>query len=88
MSRMTSPTPDPESLAAADRLLQALVSRTAVNEAVGILQGWQGCDAAQALDDLTCDAGPAGRDAEATRIAAIVNAQADGTADPDYGGWS
>lgn len=77
--------PDPESLEIAARVVQALAARAAVNEAVGVLQGWQGCDSAQALDGLS---GGAGREAEASRIAAIVDAQADGTADPDYGGWT
>ncbi|MFI9454799.1 hypothetical protein [Amycolatopsis sp. NPDC052450] len=84
---MTSPKPDPELLETAARLVQALEGRAAVNEAVGVLQGWQGCDTAHALDELTDGTGPAGRDAEAVRIAAIVDAQADGTADPDYEGW-
>lgn len=85
---MTSAQPDPEALATAVRLVDALEGPAAVNEAIGILRGWQGCDAAQALDNLTGGAGPAERDAEAARIVAVVNAQADGTADPDYGDWA
>ncbi|RSN54596.1 hypothetical protein DMH01_36015 [Amycolatopsis sp. WAC 04182] len=80
--------PDPESLEIAARLVQALEGRAVVSEAVGVLQGWQGCDFAQALDGLSGGTGQAGREAEAARIAAIVDAQADGTADPDYGGWA
>ncbi|RSM63034.1 hypothetical protein DMH03_13430 [Amycolatopsis sp. WAC 01376] len=80
---MTSPKPDPELLEAAAGLVRALEGRAAVNEAVGVLQGWQGCDTAHALNAAI----DAGRDAEAVRIAAIVDAQADGTADPDYEGW-
>jgi hypothetical protein len=81
---MTRPDPDADALAAAGRrLLDSLAARAAVDEAVGVLQGWQGCDAAQARDDLTEDTG-----AEAARVAAAVDARADGTADPDYGGWN
>ncbi|MEU3627851.1 hypothetical protein BS329_09135 [Amycolatopsis coloradensis] len=81
-------TSEPDSFANAAWVVRALERRVAVNEAVGVLRGWQDCDAGQALADLTGDTGPAGRDAEAARIAAVVNAQADGTADPDYGGWA
>ncbi|MEV7094966.1 hypothetical protein AB0M80_19225 [Amycolatopsis sp. NPDC051045] len=80
---MTPPDPDADSPAAAGRLLlDSLAARVAVDEAVGILQGWQGCDAAQARHDLT---GGAGLGAEAARVAAVVDARADGTADPDFG---
>ncbi|ADJ48273.1 hypothetical protein AMES_6448 [Amycolatopsis mediterranei S699] len=86
---MTRPDPDTGSLAAAGRrLLDSLARRVAVDEAVGVLQGWQGCDAAQARGELTEDAGDVGLGAEAARVAAAVDAQADGTADPDYGGWT
>ncbi|MEU4674831.1 hypothetical protein AB0F91_44565 [Amycolatopsis sp. NPDC023774] len=85
---MTRPDPDAESLAAAGRLLlDSLARRAAVGEAVGIMQCWQGCDAAQARHDLTGGTDVAGLGAEAARVAALVNARADGTADPDYGGW-
>jgi hypothetical protein len=82
---MTRPDPDADSLAVAGRLLDSLAGRVAVDEAVGILRGWQGCDAAQARHDLT---GGAGLGAEAARVAAAVDARADGTADPDYGDWA
>jgi hypothetical protein len=86
---MTRPDPDADSLAAAGRrLLDSLARRTAVGEAVGVLRSWQGCDAAQARDELTEDTGDAGLDAEAARVAAAVDDRADGTADPDYGGWA
>ncbi|MEV6828238.1 hypothetical protein [Amycolatopsis sp. NPDC051102] len=86
---MTRPDPDAGSLPAAGRrLLDSLARRAAVDEAIGVLQGWQGCDAAQARDELTEDTGEAGLAAEAARVAAAVDARADGTADPDYGGWA
>jgi hypothetical protein len=85
---MTRPDPDADSLAAAGRLLDSLTGRAAVDEAVGVLRGWQGCDAARARDELTEDTGAAGLGAEAARVAAAVDARADGTADPDYGGWA
>lgn len=85
---MTRPDPDTASLAAAGRLLDSLAGRAAVGEAVGILQGWRGCDAAQALRDLAGSTGAAGLGVEAARVAALVDARADGTADPDYGGWT
>jgi hypothetical protein len=86
---MTRPDPDADSHASAGRrLLDSLAVRAAVNEAVGVLQGWQGCDAAQARDELTGGTGVSGLGAEAARVAAAVDAQADGTADPDYGGWT
>jgi hypothetical protein len=81
---MTRPDPHADPLTAAARLLrERLAGRVAVDEAVGILQGWQGCDAAQARNDLT---GGAGLDAEAARVASVVDARADGTADPDFEG--
>jgi hypothetical protein len=83
---MTRPDPDADPPAAAGRfLLDSLAGRVAVDEAVGILRAWQGCDAAQALDDL---AGGVGLGAEAARVAAVIDARADGMADPDYGDWA
>src|SRR4051812_7055153 len=85
---MTRPDPETAALAAARRFLDSLAGRAAVGEAVGVLQGWRGCDAAQALRDLAGSTGAAGLGVEAARVAALVDARADGTADPDYGGWT
>jgi hypothetical protein len=85
---MTRPDPDTASLAAAGRLLDSLARRAAVGEAVGILRGWRGRDATQALRDLAGSTGACGIGVEAARVAALVDARADGTADPDYGGWT
>jgi hypothetical protein len=56
----------------------------ALDEAVGIRGAWQGCDTGQARENLLADEGFAGQHAEAARIAAIVDAQAEGRTDPDW----
>jgi hypothetical protein len=71
---------------AARRLLERTAQRAALNEAVGILQAWQACGRQQARDDLDHAHGLAGQDAEARRVIAVVDAAADGRADPD-GDW-
>lgn len=71
---------------AARRLLERTRQRAARNEAVGILQAWQACGRQQARDDLDDAHGLAGPDAEARRVIAVVDAAADGRADPD-GDW-
>lgn len=81
--------PDPNGAAntdAARLLLASLASRTVIGEAVGIVQGWRGCDAAEGLRFLSGDAGGPG--AEAARVAAVSDSAAEGRADPDYGGWA
>ncbi|MEU4805040.1 hypothetical protein [Actinosynnema sp. NPDC023587] len=74
-------------VAAARRIVDEVVNRGAFYEAVGIVAGGVGGgDPASAderfsagYDDLRCRA-------EAARIAAIVDAAADGRADPDWDG--
>jgi hypothetical protein len=73
-----------ERLAVAARLTDALARRTALDEAVGILSCWQRCDSGQARRNMTERGYVDGQDAEVARMAAAVDARADGRADPDY----
>ncbi|MEV4150097.1 hypothetical protein AB0J40_41020 [Amycolatopsis sp. NPDC049691] len=68
---------------AAHRLLSHLMQRTAASEAVGILQVWHAYPREQARDDLDVTGTPAGREAEARRIIAVVDNAADARADRD-----
>jgi hypothetical protein len=72
--------------AAARRLLERLRQRVVLSEGVGILQTWHLCGQQEARDDLRAVHGRAGQDTEATRIVAVVDADADGRMDPD-GRW-
>jgi hypothetical protein len=84
---MTSPDRDAEQLAVAGRLVHAVVRRATVAEAVGVMRCWQRCDTTQARRTLTENVGCEGQEAEAVRMAAIIDALADGRTDPewDYG---
>jgi hypothetical protein len=64
-------------------LVERLRQRAVLNEAVGILQVWRGCDQQQARDDMHTDHGTTGQHAEARRMIAVVNAEANGRTDPD-----
>jgi hypothetical protein len=81
---MSSPEYDAVQVAVAGRLAQGLARRAMVAEAVGVMRCWQRCDTAQARRTLTENAGSDGQDAEAVRVVAIVDAQADGCADPEW----
>ncbi|WP_290056841.1 hypothetical protein [Amycolatopsis solani] len=84
---MTAPAPGsgsrPEE--AARRLLARTELRAAANEAVGILQVWYACRREQARDELDVTGTAAGQEVEARRIIAVVDAAANGRADPDAG---
>jgi hypothetical protein len=67
----------------AGRLLGDVHRRASLGEAIGILQVWRDCGRQQARDDLHTDHGTSGQDNEATRVIAVVNATAQGRADPD-----
>ena len=69
----------------AHRIQQRLRSRTGVNEGVGIFQVWNACRQQQARDRLLAAHGRAGQGSEATRMIAVVDAEAQGRADPDAG---
>lgn len=69
--------------AAARSLVERMLRRAELNEAIGILQVWRGCGEQQARDDMHTDHGTAGQQAEASRMIAVVNADANGRADPD-----
>jgi hypothetical protein len=72
-------------LAVAGRIVHAMARRAAMSEAIGIVRCWQGCDAMQARRDLVDNGGDtAGQDAEAARVAALVDAMAERRADPDW----
>lgn len=62
------------------RLQERMRLRTMLHEGVGILRVWHLCGQQHASDQLDV---PEGRDAEAARVIAVVNAAADGRADPD-----
>jgi hypothetical protein len=64
----------------ARRLEERMRLRTALHEGVGILRVWHICGQQHARDQLDV---PEGRDVEAARVIAAVNATADGRADPD-----
>lgn len=68
--------------ASARRLLARLALRTRRNEGVGILQAWHICARQQARDELA-EHGRAEQDTEAQRMIAVVDATANGRADPD-----
>ncbi|GAB3158442.1 hypothetical protein [Amycolatopsis sp. NPDC004378] len=69
----------------ARRLLTRTELRAAENEAVGILQVWHDCRREQARDELDVTGTAAGQEVEARRIIAVVDADANGRADPDAG---
>jgi hypothetical protein len=73
-----------EQLVVAARLVGAVTRRAALDEAVGILSCWQRCDTRQARQNLAELGNLVGQDAEVARMAAVVDARADGRADPDY----
>jgi hypothetical protein len=73
-----------EQLAVAARLAGVVTRRAALEEAVGILSCWQRCDTGQARQNLVESGDLVGQDAEVARMAAVVDARADGRADPDY----
>lgn len=88
---MTSPDPDTAQVATAHRVLNAVIGRGTVGEAVGIVRSWQRCDAAQALDELTGanpGTGDAGVRVEAARVSAVVDSEAGTDTDRDYGDWA
>ena len=64
-------------------LVERLRLRTTLSEGVGILRTWRLCEQQQARDDLHAEHGDAGQDAEARRMIAVVDAAANGSADPD-----
>lgn len=76
-----------ESLAArvalARRVLDVLAQRVAVEEAVGVLRGWQGCDSAAAREQLSSRR-DGGRDEQAARVVALANSRAETGTDPDW----
>jgi hypothetical protein len=71
-------------IALAARIVAAVSRRAELEEAVGVFRCWHMCDSGQARQDLVDDGGTAGRDAEAARVVALVDAQAEGRADPDW----
>ncbi len=81
---MTATGHDKDRTALAARMVTALSRRTALEEAVGVVRCWHDCGTAQARRDLVDQDGVAGQDAQAARVVAIVDADADGRADPDW----
>jgi hypothetical protein len=65
------------------RLQERMRLRAARSEGVGILRVWHICGSRQAREDLTAAGGPAGRDVEAARVIAVVDAEAEHGLDPD-----
>ncbi len=73
----------PDREQAAHRLLLGLRQRAALGEGVGILRVWQLCEASEARDELLAAHGQHAQNTEARRMIGVVNAVADGRADPD-----
>jgi hypothetical protein len=65
------------------RVLDRVRRRTVLGEGMGILRAWRGCDSQQARTQLHDGHGELGQDREARRMIAVVDAAAEGTADPD-----
>jgi hypothetical protein len=68
----------------ARRVTHAVVRQTAFDEAVGVESCRQSCGPVQARRNLVERDGSAEREAEVDRLAALVDARADGRADPDW----
>jgi hypothetical protein len=68
---------------AARDLLARLDRRVVLSEGVGILQVWQVCRQQQARDTLHTEHGDSGQGVEALRMIGVVDAVAEGRADPD-----
>jgi hypothetical protein len=68
------------------RLTSSLARRAALDEAVGALSCWEHCDATQARRDIVAPEHLDDQDAEVARVAAIVDARAEGRGDPDWDG--
>ncbi|CCH31831.1 hypothetical protein ABZ816_25850 [Actinosynnema sp. NPDC047251] len=66
--------------AEARRVVDRMLRRAALHEAIGILQVWNSCGPQQARDDLHHSTS---QDTEAHRVIAAVDATADGRDDPD-----
>jgi hypothetical protein len=81
---MTPTGHDKNRTALATRMMAAVSRRADLEQAVGVFRCWHSCDAVQARQDLVDDGGMAGQDAEAARVVAIVDAQAERRADPDW----
>jgi hypothetical protein len=64
-------------------LLERVRTRTASNRAIGILQVRECCGRQQASDDLRDRFSRGGDDSDAARMIASIDADAEGTADPD-----
>lgn len=81
---MTAEPSSTDRVASARRITEAVVRRAAVNEGVGVLQCWSGGDSRQARQELYDRHGVGGPEAEAVRVAAVVDADANGRADPEW----
>lgn len=68
----------------ARRVADGVARRAALHEAAGILQAWTGGDPRQARALLDEHLATGGREAEAARVVAIVNAEALVSDDPDW----
>ena len=72
----------------ADRVARRVVAgverRAAMAEATGILAVWGRCGQPEARATLRAEYGRFGEDAEAARVMAASDADADGQADPDW----
>lgn len=80
---MTSPGRGSGDTAAARRLVDAIARRTALHEAVGVVQAWSG--GGDGLERLCDHHSDAEREAEVARVNAVVDAAAERRADPDWG---
>lgn len=81
---MTSPERLAELAAVARRLLDDVDRRAALDEGIGVLVAQEQSNGQTARRHLLDTHGLLGQDAEAARLVAIVNATAEGRADPDW----
>lgn len=81
---MTSPGRGSGDAAAAQRILDAIRRRAALHEAVGVVLVWGGDNRSDVLERLCDRRSEADREAEVARVNAVVDAAAEGRADPDW----
>ncbi|HEV2087694.1 MAG TPA: hypothetical protein VGR21_05230 [Cryptosporangiaceae bacterium] len=81
---MTSDREPAARLKLARHLVAAVHGRAALDEAVGVLRYWGDCGAQQARQQLYAGHGARGRQIEAARVAAVVDAAADRRGDPEW----
>ncbi len=70
--------------AAARRIIDAVTSRAALHEAIGVVLAKSGGDQGDVMEQFCGDHSTAEREAEVAWVNAVVDAAADRSADPDW----